>query len=481
MCDSSVGSALSPLDTPVPLHGIKPASPREIRDEISAAATVAFDQAHIWHPYAPSPAAVDPLVVTAATGCWLTFADGSTAIDAMSSWWCAAHGHRHPALVEAAHQQLDSLSHVMFGGLTHHPAVDLAERLLAVAPAGLEKVFFADSGSVAVEVAHKMALQYQRGVGAAKRKRLLTWRGGYHGDTVAPMSVCDPEGGMHTLWRGVLPEQEFLPIPPPQGSSDATIATYVAAASAAMTDDIAAFIFEPLVQGAGGMRFHDARLVTAMVQACHARGIVVIADEIATGFGRTGSMFACDAAQVTPDILCVGKALTGGMMTLSAVLATSKIAAAIDTPAGGGALMHGPTFMANPLACRVAAASVDLFATGYWRPRIGAIEQQLREGLADLAALAGVADVRVCGAIGVVEMRQPVDQQITQQAALSEQVWVRPFGKLIYTMPPFVVTSDELAQIIRGVRAAVIAADNHEKKALLAGANAPNQGSRSRL
>lgn len=410
---------------------------------------VAFDQAHLWHPYAPTPAPMDPLPVESASGVYLTLADGRELIDAMSSWWAAAHGHSHPALVSAATQQIQRLSHVMFGGLTHEPAVRLGERLVRLT--GLDKVFYADSGSVSVEVAVKMALQYQRGIGHPERNKLLTWRGGYHGDTFAPMSVCDPEGGMHSLWRGVIAEQKFAPAPP----AGTDIVDYVAEFEACIDDTIAAVIIEPVVQGAGGMRFHAPELVAEVRRICTQHGILFIADEIATGFGRTGSLFACEAAGVKPDIMCVGKALTGGFMTLAATLATSEVAAAIQTGEGGGALMHGPTFMGNPLACAVADAAVGLIEAGDWQHQVPRIEQELRAGLHELAALPEVADVRVLGAIGVVEMREPVDMQATTDAAVSQGVWLRPFGKLIYCMPPFISTTDQVAQICRGVAAAV--------------------------
>ncbi|MFV8394671.1 adenosylmethionine--8-amino-7-oxononanoate transaminase [Corynebacterium hindlerae] len=410
---------------------------------------VAFDQAHLWHPYAPTPAPMDPLPVASASGVRLTLTDGRVLIDAMSSWWAAAHGHSHPALVKAAHQQIDQMSHVMFGGLTHEPAVKLGERLVRLT--GLDKVFYADSGSVSVEVAVKMALQYQRGIGHPERNRLLTWRGGYHGDTFAPMSVCDPEGGMHALWRGVLAEQKFVSAPP----SGEDFGAYVQELDAAIDDTIAAIIIEPVVQGAGGMRFHSPRLVAEIRRLCTERGILFIADEIATGFGRTGSLFACQAAGVKPDIMCVGKALTGGFMTLAATLATHEVARAIQTTEGGGALMHGPTFMGNPLACAVADAAVGLIEAGDWKSQVPRIEAELKAGLTPLKSDPRVHDVRVLGAIGVVEMKHPVDMAKTTNAAVEHGVWIRPFGKLIYCMPPFIASSAEVEQICRAIQAAV--------------------------
>lgn len=410
---------------------------------------VAFDQSHLWHPYAPTPASMDPLPVASASGVHLTLSDGRRLIDAMSSWWAAAHGHSHPALVAAAHQQIDRMSHVMFGGLTHEPAVRLGERLVRLT--GLDKMFYADSGSVSVEVAVKMALQYQRGIGHPERNKLLTWRGGYHGDTFAPMSVCDPEGGMHSLWRGVLAEQKFVSAPP----VGEDFGSFVAELEAAIDETIAAIIIEPVVQGAGGMRFHSPKLVAEVRRICSTHGILFIADEIATGFGRTGSLFACEAAAVKPDIMCVGKALTGGFMTLAATLATNEVAEAIQTPEGGGALMHGPTFMGNPLACAVADAAVGLIEAGDWKTQVPRIEAELKAGLAPLTTDPRVQDVRVLGAIGVVEMKHPVDMAKTTNAAVEHGVWIRPFGKLIYCMPPFISSSAEVEQICRAVQAAV--------------------------
>lgn len=410
---------------------------------------VAFDQAHLWHPYAPTPAPMDPLPVASASGVHLTLSDGRRLIDAMSSWWAAAHGHSHPALVAAAKQQIDRMSHVMFGGLTHEPAVRLGERLVRLT--GLDKVFYADSGSVSVEVAVKMALQYQRGIGHPERNKLLTWRGGYHGDTFAPMSVCDPEGGMHSLWRGVLAEQKFVSTPP----AGEGFGSFVAELEAAIDETVAAIIIEPVVQGAGGMRFHSPKLVAEVRRICSEHGILFIADEIATGFGRTGSLFACEAAGVKPDIMCVGKALTGGFMTLAATLATKEIAEAIQTPEGSGALMHGPTFMGNPLACAVADAAVGLIESGDWKIQVPRIESELKAGLAPLTTDPRVADVRVLGAIGVVEMKHPVDMTKTTNAAVEHGVWIRPFGKLIYCMPPFISSSADVEQNCRAIQAAV--------------------------
>ncbi|AKE40284.1 adenosylmethionine-8-amino-7-oxononanoate aminotransferase [Corynebacterium kutscheri] len=416
---------------------------------------IAYDQAHIWHPYSPSPAAIDPLLVTANEGAYLTIVDkqgGShQVIDAMSSWWSAAFGHRHPQLVAAAHNQIDTLSHVMFGGLTHPPAVHAAQRLLELSPAGLAKVFFADSGSVAVEVALKMCLHYQRGIGHPERTTFLTWRKGYHGDTFATMSLCDPDTGMHSLWTQQLTPTIFAPAPPAHGASEEAIDCYLAEVAELITDKVAGIIVEPIVQGAGGMRFHDAAVLRGMHQLCKNQGLVFIADEIATGFYRTGKTFACEHAGITPDILCVGKALTGGMLSFAATLCTNEIAHGINAPASGGALMHGPTFMANPLAASIAAATLELVATGDWADKVAAIAAQLKQELAPLKDLDQVNEVRVLGAIGVVELKNTVDMATAYQVALSHKVWLRPFGKLLYTMPPFICTPEEIHHICTAI------------------------------
>ncbi len=370
----------------------------------------------------------------------------------MSSWWAAIHGYRHPVLDAAAARQLGRMSHVMFGGLTHEPAARLAGLLVDLTPGALRKVFFADSGSVSVEVAVKMAIQYQRGRGLAGRTKILTWRGGYHGDTFAPMSVCDPDGGMHTMWRGVLAEQVFVPAPPTDFDP-----AYIAALDRSLAihaGTIAAVIVEPIVQGAGGMRFHDPQLVAELRTLCNVHDVLLICDEIATGFGRTGEMFAVDHAEVTPDIMCVGKALTGGYMTLAATLTTDEVADVISRGEAGG-LAHGPTFMANPLACAVACASIGVLAESDWRIRVPQIEQRLADGLAPLSALDGVVDVRTLGAIGVVELDRPVDMVAATDAALDAGVWLRPFRNLIYTMPPFIADDAQLATITAGITAAV--------------------------
>jgi adenosylmethionine-8-amino-7-oxononanoate aminotransferase len=417
-------------------------------------ALLAFDREHVWHPYAPVPAATAALPVIDAQGVRLRLADGRELIDGMSSWWCAIHGYKHPVLDAAVQCQLRHMSHAMFGGLTHEPAVQLARRLLEIAPPGLGHVFFADSGSVAVEVAIKMCLQAQRAAGRAGG-RLLTVRGGYHGDTFGAMAVCDPVNGMHRLFAGALQQHLFADCPPDgfDAELDPAWAEHVGALIGAHADQLAGVIVEPVVQGAGGMRFHSPACVSLLRELCDEHGLLLILDEIATGFGRTGAMFACEHAGVTPDVMCLGKALTGGYLTLAATLCTPAVAQAIST-GEGGALMHGPTFMANPLACSVALASLQLVAASDWRHRVGTIERGLREGLEPARQLPGVADVRVLGAIGVVQLDRPVDVAAATAAAVAEGVWLRPFRDLIYTMPPYVIDEQDLA----AVGAAVVAA-----------------------
>jgi adenosylmethionine-8-amino-7-oxononanoate aminotransferase len=378
----------------------------------------------------------------------LRLADGRELIDGMSSWWCAIHGYSHPRLDAAVREQLERMAHVMFGGLTHEPAVRLAERLVEIAPVGLERVFFADSGSVSVEVAIKMALQYQLAVGWPERKRLFTVRGGYHGDTFGAMAVCDPVGGMHSLFTGVLPEHIFAERPPDgfEAPLDADWADRVGSLLAAHAHELAAVIVEPVVQGAGGMRFHSPTCVALLRRLCDEHGLLLILDEIATGFGRTGAMFASEHAGVSPDVMCVGKALTGGYLTLAATLCTAEVAEAISA-GEGGALMHGPTFMANPLACSVALASLELLAEGSWGEDVARIEAGLREGLGPVGELSGVLDVRVLGAIGVVQTQEEVDVAAATSAAVDHGVWLRPFRDLIYTMPPYLIEDEDLARV----------------------------------
>ncbi|MFZ2113128.1 MAG: adenosylmethionine--8-amino-7-oxononanoate transaminase [Solirubrobacteraceae bacterium] len=414
-----------------------------------------LDRRHVWHPYSALPGEPRPLPVVSAEGVRLRLADGRELIDGMSSWWCAIHGYRHPALDAAVREQLERMAHVMFGGLTHKPAIRLAERLVEIAPEGLQHVFFADTGSVSVEVAIKMALQYQRATGHLERTRLLTIRGGYHGDTFGAMSVCDPVGGMHSMFSDVLAEQIFAERPPDgfDAPLDEAWAVGVSELLAAHAHELAAVIVEPVVQGAGGMRFHSPACVSLLRGLCDKHELLLLLDEIATGFGRTGSMFACEHAQVLPDIMCVGKALTGGYMTLAATLCTSEVANAVSA-GEGGALMHGPTFMANPLACAVALASLDLLAEGDWSEDVARIERGLRAGLEPARELQGVLDVRVLGAIGVMQLDHEVNVACATAVAVERGVWLRPFRDLIYAMPPYVIKDDDLVQLTDAIAAA---------------------------
>ncbi|MEU6059021.1 adenosylmethionine--8-amino-7-oxononanoate transaminase [Streptomyces sp. NPDC047097] len=401
------------------------------------------------------PGREEPLLVASASGVRLRLAEPvhgqRELVDGMSSWWSAIHGYRHPVLDAALREQSERMSHVMFGGLTHEPAVRLAARLVEITPEPLRHVFLSDSGSVSVEVAVKMCLQFWRSVGRPAKQRLLTWRGGYHGDTWQPMSVCDPDGGMHQLWSGVLPRQLFADAPP-SGYEEA-YAERLRAAIARHADELAAVIVEPVVQGAGGMRFHDPAYLRVLREACDEYGVLLVFDEIATGFGRTGTLFAAEQAGVSPDVMCLGKALTGGYLTMAATLCTSRVADGIsrgEVPV----LAHGPTFMANPLAAAVAGASIDLLLDGDWAGRVKRIETGLAEGLAPAAELPGVRDVRVLGAIGVVQLDHPVDMRAATAAAVREGVWLRPFRDLVYVMPPYVTEDEDLARICRAVNAA---------------------------
>ncbi len=411
-----------------------------------------FEREHVWHPYASMkhPAPVYP--VKSAAGVMLEFEDGREVIDGMASWWCAIHGYNVPELNAAVEYQLNHMAHVMFGGLTHRPAAELAQMLLKLAPENMAHVFFADSGSVSVEVAIKMAIQYWQAQGKREKRRLLTIRHGYHGDTFAAMSVCDPVSGMHHLFPDILTEQLFADAPVAQSDAawrDDQVDSFRSQARQ-HHHEIAAVILEPIVQGAGGMRVYAPEFLRQVRRICDEYELLLICDEIATGFGRTGKMFAVEHAGIQPDIICVGKALTGGYMTLAATLCSSKVCDGIHAD-GSGVLMHGPTFMANPLACAVALASIRLLLDSPWQARVLAIEKQLKQELDPCRQMAGVADVRVKGAIGVVEMKEPVDVAEVQKQLIDRGVWLRPFGRLIYTMPPYVIGPQKLSQITASI------------------------------
>jgi len=410
-----------------------------------------IDQRHIWHPYSSMNSDLPVYPVKSAKGVYLTLADGRKLIDGMASWWSAIHGYNHPAMNSALENQLQNMAHVMFGGLTHFPAINLTQQLIKITPEPLQSVFYSDSGSVAIEVAMKMAIQYWHSHGQTERQRFITLRSGYHGDTLGAMSVCDPVAGMHTLFNKILPQQIFVDKPQCRFGQPCTDDDITPLEQALKNNkDVAALIMEPIVQGAGGMWFYSAEYLKKARKLCDQHDVLLILDEIATGFGRTGKLFACEHAEIEPDIMCLGKALTGGYLTLAATLTTKIISDAIDQ-GQPGVFMHGPTFMANPLACTAALTSLLLLQESKWQENVLRIQKELEKGLAPCNELGNVKEVRVLGAIGVVEMNDPVNMKTISESFVKAGVWIRPFGKLVYLMPPYVIENEQLALLTQAM------------------------------